>query len=180
MNLKDFKLIDYPVYFFGGRSRRKAAPVIKDVRVNKIIMKYKLILIILASFLLGYAASFVIYAPTQKYFSDNIEQFYIETRLSQDIHDSYFIAKTLNELRNKKITIENSVYLELIIWNNLDVIDSTHKNDLKTMYQKKIEYIRSYKETYIKKDPNKAIKPLATLSGTFKSGVSLAFKSPLS
>ena len=123
----------------------------------KIIMKYKLIIIILASFLVGYIASFMVYAPTQQYFNENIEQFYIETRLSQDIHDSYFIAKSLSELRKKQINIDSSAYLEIIIWNNLEVIDSTKKNELKTKFKDKIEYVRNYKNTYIKKDPNKAI-----------------------
>ena len=120
-------------------------------------MKYKLIIIILASFLVGYIASFMVYAPTQQYFNENIEQFYIETRLSQDIHDSYFIAKSLSELRKKQINIDSSAYLEIIIWNNLEVIDSTKKNELKTKFKDKIEYVRNYKNTYIKKDPNKAI-----------------------
>ena len=120
-------------------------------------MKYKLIIIILASFLVGYIASFMVYAPTQQYFNENIEQFYIETRLSQDIHDSYFIAKSLSELIKKQINIDSSAYLEVIIWNNLEVIDSTQKNELKRKFKDKIEYIRNYKNTYIKKDPNKAI-----------------------
>ena len=133
-------------------------------------MKYKLIITILASFSLGYIASFMVYAPTQQYFNENIEQFYIETRLSQDIHDSYFIAKSLSELRKNKINIDSSAYLEVIIWNNLEVIDSTNKNELKTKFKDKIEFVRNYKNTYIKKDPNKAIKPLAALIGTPKSG----------
>lgn len=133
-------------------------------------MKYKLIITILASFLLGYIVSFMVYAPTQQYFNENIEQFYIETRLSQDIHDSYLIAKSLSELRKKKINIDSSAYLEVIIWNNLEVIDSTNKNELKTKFKDKIEYVRNYRNTYIKKDPNMAIKPLATLIGAPKSG----------
>ena len=44
MNLKDFKLIDYPVYFFGGRSRAKSrAPVILALGNN--METYKKILI---------------------------------------------------------------------------------------------------------------------------------------
>ena len=48
MNLNDVNFIDYPVHFFGGRSRRKAAPFNSNVR-DIMKQKNKLIISVLLS-----------------------------------------------------------------------------------------------------------------------------------
>lgn len=110
---------------------------------------------------MGYFISYKNLKPTDEYIEIAVEELYVELLLFDDILSTYYITKTLNEIRNKKLTLEHTIYLEALVWNNLALIDFDYKKyptKWNEKHQSKLDYIKKYKSTYIKNDPNKAIK----------------------
>ena len=122
-------------------------------------LNIKTVIIIITAFGLGFYVSHMRHKLIDEYVDTVIEEFYVEEYLFNDIQTTYYIAKLLNEIRNKNHSLNQTTNLERLIWINLELINfKNNPSKLNKEYQEKLNYINDYKNTYIKKDPNKQVK----------------------